>query len=1145
MNRTSIALGSLLLFSCGSSSGGVAQSVTLSSTAASSGKIAPKSQSAVTLVATGELVDFEGIAPGTILSSVFGNAGSGPILVSGSNPDLGAANAALIFDSTNPTGGDTDLGAPHNNFGGPGFGIGGKLGSPFENNRALGNIIIVAEDLVDANSDGLVDDPDDADVEGAALSFDFNALGSVTIHNITIFDVEENEDPAAVEFFDQGGASLGVVALPVVGDNGVSIFPVGDVSGVVSMIVSLNGSGAIDEIDFSVEGSIGDTVFCDLDDDGVQDPGEPGIPGVLVELVCAGPDGSIGTADDLLDSQNTDANGNYLFTGLLAGDCDVSVDPNSAPADKVLGQCANPQRVNLGAGEAFLDADFCFVTVAQIGDKVFCDLNNNGVQDAGDPGIPGVTVNLSCAGADGVLGSADDYTDSQVTDANGCYLFANLTPDLCLVTVDPSTAPAGKVPGICADRYMIDLGPDDFFLDADFCFITPGEIGDLVFCDIDLDGVQDAGEPGIQGATVDLQCAGPDATFGTADDTFDSTTTDANGNYLFSAVAPGDCIVSVDVSTVGGGKLPGACPTSLDVSLASGASFLDADFCFSLPPGTVGDLVFCDLDGDGVLDAGEPGIADVRVDLTCAGIDGVLDTADDFQASTTTDASGMYLFSGVPAGLCRADLDILSGPDGKVVGNCPTSVSLTLAPGGDFLDADFCFAPAPLGMIGDTVYCDLNDDGVQDNGEPGVPGVTIDLRCAGPDGIFGTADDTTDSRVTDANGMYAFTSVAPGLCRVRIDLNSIPADKELGQCPMNVSIDLQAGQSFLDADFCVVNRPGEIGDLVFCDLDNDGVLDPGEPGITGAVVNLTCAGPDGIFGTADDILDSTTTDANGNYLFSGISTPSDCRVDLDTTSVADKIVGRCPTSVDVSLQPAESFLDADFCLVTPGEIGDLVYCDLNDDGVQDSGEPGLADVIVELTCAGADGVIGTSDDLLASATTDAFGFYLFSDVPPGLCEVQVDVNSAPSNKAPGQCPTLVGIDLAPDQSFLDADFCFVSLSGGEGCTPGYWKQTQHFFAWTAPYTPSTPFAAVFVDAFPGKTLLEVMQSGGGGLTALGRHTVAALLNAASPNTSYDLTTSEVIMMFNDVLSGSASDISDLKDLFEDFNQQGCPLGNGK
>jgi hypothetical protein len=111
--------------------------------------------------------------------------------------------------------------------------------------------------------------------------------------------------------------------------------------------------------------------------------------------------------------------------------------------------------------------------------------------------------------------------------------------------------------------------------------------------------------------------------------------------------------------------------------------------------------------------------------------------------------------------------------------------------------------------------------------------------------------------------------------------------------------------------------------------------------------------------------------------------------------------------------------------------------------------------------------------------------------------------------------------------------------GGEGCTPGYWKQPHHFDSWPAPYTPNTLFSDVFENAFPGKTLVQVAAQGGGGLKALGRHTVAALLNAASAGVDYDLTAQEVIDAFNNVFPGG--DYEALKDVFEDFNEQGCPL----
>jgi hypothetical protein len=110
---------------------------------------------------------------------------------------------------------------------------------------------------------------------------------------------------------------------------------------------------------------------------------------------------------------------------------------------------------------------------------------------------------------------------------------------------------------------------------------------------------------------------------------------------------------------------------------------------------------------------------------------------------------------------------------------------------------------------------------------------------------------------------------------------------------------------------------------------------------------------------------------------------------------------------------------------------------------------------------------------------------------------------------------------------------------GEGCTPGFWKAEQHFDSWTG-YLPTDLFLTVFgEDAFPGLTLLDVLNLGGGGLNALGRAAVAALLNAASPDVDYDLTTAQVITAFNAVFPGG--DYETLKNRLDLLNNQGCPL----
>jgi len=192
-----------------------------------------------------------------------------------------------------------------------------------------------------------------------------------------------------------------------------------------------------------------------------------------------------------------------------------------------------------------------------------------------------------------------------------------------------------------------------------------------------------------------------------------------------------------------------------------------------------------------------------------------------------------------------------------------------------------------------------------------------------------------------------------------------------------------------------VPEPGIIGDLVYCDDDDDGVRDPGEEGIGGVDVILVCAGPDLTLGTADDIVRVATTDADGLYLFTDVP-PGSCSVSVDaSTGPIDKVLGRCPASVDVDLAPGQSYLDADFCFKfpPPGTIGDLVFCDLDDDGVFDPGEPGVEGVTVTLTCAGPDQQLGTADDLIATRTTDAGGIYLFDDVAPGDCRAVLDESS--------------------------------------------------------------------------------------------------------------------------------------------------------
>ncbi|WP_405562111.1 SdrD B-like domain-containing protein, partial [Polaribacter sp. Asnod6-C07] len=166
-------------------------------------------------------------------------------------------------------------------------------------------------------------------------------------------------------------------------------------------------------------------------------------------------------------------------------------------------------------------------------------------------------------------------------------------------------------------RYTIAADGDCAATTDDVTFtVTPilGSIGDTVWYDANSDG-SSIGENGLEGATVTLDPGTP----GDASDDV-TTTTDANGNYLFDNLPAGDYTVTVDVSTVTGG-LPasitvadlvqtydndgtGTANTS-DVTLASGEDNLDQDFGYvgDNGLGSIGDTVWYDTDGDGIKDA--------------------------------------------------------------------------------------------------------------------------------------------------------------------------------------------------------------------------------------------------------------------------------------------------------------------------------------------------------------------------------------------------------------------------------------------------------------------------------------------------------------------------------------------------------------
>ncbi|MDJ0597351.1 MAG: SdrD B-like domain-containing protein [Crocosphaera sp.] len=306
---------------------------------------------------------------------------------------------------------------------------------------------------------------------------------------------------------------------------------------------------------------LGDFVFEDSNANGIQDGGENGIEGVTVNLLAdIDGDGEI-EAGEIVDSTTTDADGMYMFT-VVAGDYKVEfeqpdgfeVSPaNQGGDDTVDSDGLISDVINLDPGENDPTIDQGFYQTASLGDFVFEDDNANGIQDNGEAGIAGVEVKL-LADLDND-GEIDDVVETDITAGDGSYAFTGLTPGVeykVMFTqpdgfdgVSPFQAgnntavdsDADPNNGLMSDVVVLGSGENNPTIDAGF-FKTAG-LGDFVFLDDNRNGIQDAGEAGVEGVLVKLQNPDGSAVLDDAGNPI-TTMTDANGEYAFTGLTPGE-----------------------------------------------------------------------------------------------------------------------------------------------------------------------------------------------------------------------------------------------------------------------------------------------------------------------------------------------------------------------------------------------------------------------------------------------------------------------------------------------------------------------------------------------------------------------------------------------------------------------------
>ena len=808
-----------------------------------------------------------------------------------------------------------------------------------------------------------------------------------------------------------------------------------------------------------VNGAIGDYVWDDTNADGVQDPTESGIEGVIVNVLDI--DGNI------VGTDTTDVDGYYYIDELPPGEYqvqfitdDIATEYDPSPQDQGSDDTIDSDADEDGftvfteilSGEIDTTWDAGFYEPASISNFVWEDTNGDGIQDAGEPGIEGIIVN--------VLDTDGNIVGSDTTDANGEYIVGDLPPgdyQVQFLTDDitgdyiPSPQDTGGDDAVDSDidadglTIFTTLDPGENDPNWDAGFYENGSISDQVFNDTDADGIQDPDETGIEGVIVNV--------IDEDGNVIGSDTSDVNGEYYVGDLPPGDYTVEfvTDDLTTDYDPSPqdegGDDTTDSDadedgvtgvITLDSGEDDDTVDAGF-YEPASISNFVWEDTNGDGIQDTGEPGIEGVIVN--------VLDTDGNIVGSDTTDVNGEYLVDGLPPGDYQVQFitddvvgDYIPSPqdaggddtvDSDVDENgITTTITLEAGEDNETVDAGFY----ETGSISDQVFNDTDADGIQDAGEEGIEGVVVNV-LDGDGSIVGT--DTTDE-----NGEYYVGDLPPGDYTVEFitdDLDTdydpspqdeggddtIDSDADENGVTGVITIDSGEDDDTVDAGFY---EPASISNFVWEDINGDGIQDPGEPGIEGVVVNVIDG--DG------NIVGTDTTDGNGEY-YVGDLPPGEYQVQFITDDVVGDYI---PSPQDVGPDDlVDSDIDADgltiFTTLDPGEnddtwdagfyetgsISNYVWEDTNANGTQDPDEIGVEGVIVN--------VLDPDGNIVGSDTTDVNGEYYVGDLPPGDYTVVFVTDDVAGDYIPS--PQDEGDDTTDSDVNVDGVTGVITIDSGE------------------------------------------------------------------------------------------------------------------
>ena len=756
--------------------------------------------------------------------------------------------------------------------------------------------------------------------------------------------------------------------------------------------------------------NLGDRVWLDSNKNGKQDSNEVGLQGIKVELYD--------TNGKVISSTVTNKDGMYSFSNLDAGEYQVKFIKKAGysfttkRATGVDSSLDSDVDVSTGLTESIflegekLDIDAGMYVTPQPSIDITKTTNGGNVSNI----IVGDTITWSYL----IKNSGNTIINNikVVDDKEGAVACGNdtLNPAQSMTCTKVGVAilgaykNIGKVEGVAPDGHKVTSTDESSYIGHE-APVQLGSIGNYIWLDSNRDGIQEACELPLSKIGVKL--------FNKNNKLIKSTQTNSSGEYEFKDIPAGKYYVKFTVpSSYSVTKKSQGSNTSKDsdansngktalFELGAGQNRDDIDMGLYPKPANLGDRVWFDTNANGIQDSNEKrGVAGVTVKL--------YSQENKLIATTKTISSGQYIFRNITPGNYYVEFEVPNNykVSPKKQGNNQSSDSdankkgktdiFTLYAGRDDKTVDMGLYQDST-KIGDRVFYDLNKNGIQDSGENGVGDVTVKLFKAESGKLIKTTK-------TSNSGIYLFEDISAGEYYIEF---TAPAgytitdahkgtkenDSDPDKSGRTENFTVKAGTQDSSIDMGIYQNVVSYGDRVFLDTNHNGLQDIGEKGVKNVKVT--------IFSANSSFKKSMLTDESGNYLFTHLSAGeyfaefsdipygylitkkdvNDNNNDLNDSDGFEK-GGKILTEVAL-LTPGENDLSWDLgiyktvCLPGKAVLGNLVWEDLNKDGIQDIGERGIANVGVTL-------YNNDTEEKVATTTTDENGLYEFPHLDPNF-----------------------------------------------------------------------------------------------------------------------------------------------------------------